>query len=228
MTCSASNVARCYFVAALAVAALLTANAAGAQSRPRPVQEERFSFRGFVDFGAETFSASESFKAVLGSSSGPIVGGGVELVLPHRFFANVRATRFSKSGQRVFVDNGETFNLGIDTTVTITPLEINGGYRFAPTAAFIVPYVGGGVGWHRYKETSEFATDEENVDDRFVGYQVLGGAEFRIMKWIAAAGEAQWTTVPNALGQNPSAVSTAFDETNLGGGTFRVKVVIGR
>jgi opacity protein-like surface antigen len=210
------------------IAAVCTAHPASAQSRSRSASQETFAFRGFVDFGGTTFTASDSFKAVLGSASGPIFGGGVELVLPQRIFVNVRATRFSKTGTRVFVSNGEVFDLGIDTKVTVTPLEINGGYRFGPTGASIVPYVGGGIGWHRYQETSDFATDDENVDQRFVGYQVLGGAEFRIMQWIGAAGEAQWASVPDALGQNPTAASTAFNETNLGGATFRVKVIIGR
>ncbi len=45
---------------------------------------------------------------------------------------------------------------------------------------------------------------------------------------VGAAVEAQWATVPDALGQDPNAVSQAFDETNLGGVTYRVKLVIGR
>ena len=57
---------------------------------------------------------------------------------------------------------------------------------------------------------------------------MVGGAEFRIRRWLAAAGEAQWTTVPDALGKNATGVSSTFGETNLGGATFRAKVVIGR
>jgi hypothetical protein len=34
--------------------------------------------------------------------------------------------------------------------------------------------------------------------------------------------------VPDALGQSPSSAATAFDETNLGGFTVRIKLVIGR
>ena len=37
----------------------------------------------------------------------------------------------------------------------------------------------------------------------------------------------EWATVPDAIGQEPGSVGTAFDETDLGGTTFRVKVVIG-
>jgi hypothetical protein len=42
------------------------------------------------------------------------------------------------------------------------------------------------------------------------------------------AGEVVWARVPDALGQEPGSVGTAFDETDLGGTTFRVKLVIGR
>ena len=109
-------------------------------------------------------------------------GGGGELVLPQNIFFNVRASRFSGTGERVFVSDGETFDLGIDTTVTVRPLELNAGYRFATPRARVIPYGGGGIGWHRYRETSTFATDTENVDETFRGYQVLGGAEVRIGK----------------------------------------------
>src|SRR3954465_2079849 len=111
-------------IVVLMITGVLSANVASAQSRSAAPQKRTFSFRGFAGFGATAFSASDSFKAVLGSASGVIFGGGVEVVLPQSIFVNVRATRFSKSGERVFVSNGEVFNLGIDTTVTVTPLEI--------------------------------------------------------------------------------------------------------
>ncbi|HEX4915215.1 MAG TPA: hypothetical protein VFV51_14720, partial [Vicinamibacterales bacterium] len=71
-----------------------------------------------------------------------------------------------------------------------------------------------------------FATDDENVDERFNGFHLLGGAEYRVSRIVALAGEATWTTVPDALGEG--GVSDAFDETDLGGISFRLKVIIGR
>jgi opacity protein-like surface antigen len=183
--------------------------------------------RGFADVGSTTFAASESFETILGTASGVVFGGGVEAVLPFGLFANVRASQFKKDGERVFLFNGERFGLGIPTTVTVTPIEVTGGYRFN-RGQRIVPYGGGGIGQHRYEETSDFADDDENVKESFTGYHLLGGVEVRVMRWIAAAGELQWTTVPDALGQDPNGVSSEFDETDLGGVTFRVKVVIGR
>jgi opacity protein-like surface antigen len=183
--------------------------------------------RGFADLGVTTFTAKESVETVLGSSSGLVFGGGVEVTLPANLFATVRASRFRADGERVFVFNGEVFNLGIPATVTITPVEFTGGYRF-DRGQRTVPYVGGGVGLHRYEETSAFADDDENVKESFTGYHVLGGVEFRATRLIALGGEAQWTTVPDALGQDANSVASQFDESDLGGVSFRVKVVIGR
>src|SRR5688500_3847718 len=191
---------------------------------PLPAQAQ---VRGFADVGSTTFTATESFETILGSATGIVFGGGVDVVLPKDLFVSVRASRFRESGERVFVFEGERFGLGIPTTVTVTPIEFTGGYRL-DRGWRVVPYGGGGVGQHRYEETSEFADGPENVKESFTGYHVLGGAEFRVSQWIGAAGEIQWATVPDALGQDPNGVSNAFDETDLGGLTFRVKVVIGR
>jgi len=195
---------------------------------PRPVSDEPFSVRGFADIGGVSFSAADSFEAVLGTRSGMVFGGGGEVVLPQRLFVGVRASRFEKTGERVFVFDDEVFGLGIDTTVTVTPIELTGGYRFGGMANRVIPYVGGGVGWHRYEETSEFATDDENVKETHTGYHLLGGAEVRLARWFGVGGEAQWTTVPDALGGDPNSVAAAFDESNLGGFSFRVKFVVGQ
>jgi hypothetical protein len=66
------------------------------------------------------------------------------------------------------------------------------------------------------------------VKQTFTGYHILGGAEFRAARWIGAAAEVQWATVPDALGANENGVSAMFDENDLGGVTFRVKIVVGR
>jgi hypothetical protein len=50
--------------------------------------------------------------------------------------------------------------------------------------------------------------------------------EYKITRWLGLAGEASWSTVPDAIGE--SGVSEAFNETDLGGTTFRVKITIGR
>ena len=189
-------------------------------------QTSEFMLRGFADIGSTTFTAQRSFEAVLGDAGGPVWGGGVEVVLPFQVFVDLRASQFKQNGERVFLHQGRQFNLGIPTTVTITPLTLVGGYR-ADFGWRVVPYGGGGIGWHRYRETSRFAEASEDVDERFQGYHLLGGAEFRVARWIGTAFEAEWSTVPDALGTDPTGVSKEFDETDLGGVTFRVKIVVG-
>lgn len=189
-------------------------------------QTSEFMLRGFADIGSTAFNAHRSFEAILGDARGPVWGGGVEVVLPFPVFIDLRASQFKQTGRRVFLYEGEQYDLGIPTTVTITPLTLIGGYR-GDFGWRVVPYAGGGVGWHRYQETSRFTESSENVDARFQGYHILGGAEFRVTRWIGTAFEAEWSTVPDALGSDPNGVSNAFGETDLGGVTYRVKIVIG-
>ncbi len=191
-----------------------------------PASAQEFGIRGFADFGSRNFTATESFTAILGTDRGPVFGGGVEARLPWHLFANVRASRFRATGERVFIFEGAQFDLGIPTTITVTPIELTGGYRFEFWRRF-VPSAGLGVGWHKYTETSEFATDSENVEMRHTGVQLLGGAEFGLARWLAAAGELQWATVPDALRDDPNGVASEFGEDDLGGVTVRVKIVIG-
>jgi opacity protein-like surface antigen len=195
---------------------------------PLAVDAQVASVRGFIDAGATLFSASDSFEAITGSSVAPVAGGGAEVVFRSNLAVNVRISRVRKEGERVFVHEGETFSVGIPTTISIRPVEVGGGYQFRNPRTRLTPYVGGGIGWHRYSETSDFAEASENVNETFTGYHLLGGAEFRILRWFSAGGEAQWTSIPNALGDDPNSASAAFGETNLGGASFRVKFIIGR
>jgi len=203
------------------------------QSQPAPgPASQRIAVRGFGDFGMTRFTAADSFDATLGSSSGTFFGGGVEVVLPQGWlpnFFNVRISHFGKSGERVFVEDGEVFPLGIDMDVAITPVEVSAGYRFQPRGRrqTWVPYVGGGIGWHRYSETAEFAESGEDVSETFTGFHAVGGVEYRLGRWYGVAGEAQWTSVPDALGESPGSAGDAFNESNLGGIGFRVRFVIG-
>ena len=185
-------------------------------------------FRGFGEFGGTRMAASESFKAVTGSPSGVMFGGGVEVVFAEGLFVNVRASRFQKDGSRVFVLGDQVFNLGIATTVRVTPVEVSAGYRFKVGRRQVVPYLGGGVGWYRYSETADFAGAGDDVNETHTGYHVLGGAEYRLSRLFGVAGELEWSIVPNALGQNANSVSAAFDETSLGGTTFLAKFIVGR
>jgi len=178
--------------------------------------------------GHITFAAQDSFDAITGSSSGLIYGGGARVGVPFGgLFFDVGAWQFKADGDRVFPFGDQIFDLGIPVHISVVPIELSAGWQFRFRAIpKLTPYVAGGLTSMSYKETSDFATDAENVDERFAGYHLLGGAEYKLTKWLGIAGEVAWTTVPNAIGED--GVSAAFDETDLGGTTFRFKITIGQ
>ena len=231
--CGGRAAARCAVVIAIVCIAAFPA-AASAQQKPpaaRPAAPRgQTAIRGFGDIGLTRFAAADTFKATLGSSSGVFFGGGVEVVLPQRVFFNVRMSRFQKTGERVFVDEDEVFPLGIEMKVGITPIEVTGGYRFQSRSRprNVIPFVGGGVGWHKYSEKSDFSQAGDDVDETFRGYHALGGVEFRTSRWFAITAEAQWTTISDALGSELSSASELYGESNLGGLGLRVRFVIGK
>src|SRR5689334_21872015 len=101
-------------IAVIRVAALVPATAVAQQRRPapaRPAARQALTVRAFGDLGINQFAAGDTFDATLGSSSGVFVGGGVELVLPQQWFVSVRVSHFGKTGERVFVQDGEVFPL---------------------------------------------------------------------------------------------------------------------
>lgn len=178
---------------------------------------------GIVDYN--TLAAKQSFEAVLGSSKLKAVGGGVEVDIWKHLFVRVAGTRARETGSRVFVAGGEVFTLGIPLTVTMTPIEAGGGWRFVTKSGRLTPYAGISYLSMGYSEESDFAEAGDNTSERFTGQAVFGGAEFRIWKWFTAAGEAQYRRVPKALGAGGA--SKDFDETDLGGVTARVSIGIG-
>jgi opacity protein-like surface antigen len=180
-------------------------------------------FWGFVQFGYTQFAARNSFEAVLGQPGGGFLGGGAEMRLGTGFFLNGSAERFTKTGQGVFVANGEVFKLGTPDTITMMPIALTAGWRFAHE--HVTPYVGAGVGRVFYKEALAFGDAGEDVDTRSNSYHALGGVEFR-NNWVATAFEVHYSRVPNALGA--AGASAAFGESNLGGLGGRIKILVGR
>jgi hypothetical protein len=220
-------------VAAIALIASAGVTAAQAQGKPRlrttPARPSRsVEIGGYGMFGNINFTAAESFDAILGAPSGPIFGGGARVALPWGgLFVDIGAWRFHAGGERAFVFQNEVIGLGIPVDVTVTPLEISAGWRFrVRKLPKLIPYIAGGLTSMRYQETSDFSTPAEDVDESFGGYHLLGGAEYKITRWLGVAGEASWTTVPDAIGE--AGVSEAFNETDLGGTTLRLKITIGR
>jgi len=209
--------------------AMLAAVPATAQSTPDPAAGStpyEASLRGFFLFTEQNFSAENTFKAAFGESVEPFFGGGVQVTTPSGIFVEFGVSRFKKSGQRAFFNNGQIYSLGIPLTATLTPIEISGGYRFGRKESRIYPYVAGGIGRYNYSEESDFAADGDNVDTHHVGYLVNGGVEVRLQKWVGAAVDVQYTHISGILGTD--GVSQAAGENDLGGVAVRIKVMVGR
>jgi hypothetical protein len=194
--------------------ALAIAAPASAQS---PVSIRTFALGSF-----QRMAASETFEAALDSAVQPFWGAGGEVVIGDRIYVDVTLSRFNRTGERAFVFNGQTFPLGVPMTARITPLELVGGVRFGKLAA-VVPYAGGGVGWYGYTEQSSGSDPSENVDVSHAGYVVQGGAEFAIQRWLAVAGDVQYTHVPGVLGAG--GISAQLGEQDLGGIAVRARLV---
>ncbi|MGH9162722.1 MAG: hypothetical protein ACRD2X_22370, partial [Vicinamibacteraceae bacterium] len=200
------------------------------QPRPAGTRPIRIRASGHVSWLAP--AASETFDATVGSANAVEYGASGAVLLPRGFFVEVDVSHVENDGQRVFVDDGSVFELGIPLTVSMTPIDLTGGYRFGASEARpfaarrlpFVPYGGVGVGWLAYKETSEFAEPDEDVDERYTSYHLLGGVEVPLWRILGVAAEARYRWVPDALGESESSVSEAFGETNLGGFLFRVKL----
>jgi hypothetical protein len=194
---------------------------------PSPARAQGIGARGFAMVGNFTFSAEDSFKAILDKNNGVIFGGGGQVLLPWNIYVEIGAWRFKDNGERVFVTaNNEVFKLGQRVDINVTPVELTAGYRFTQVSSRIVPYAGVGYSSYRYKETSEFADANENVDERFPGFHLQGGVEFLPMRWLAVGGEVTWSSIADAIGE--AGVSKHFNEDNLGGTSFRLKIIVGR
>ena len=191
-----------------------------------PVGEEGIGVFAFGNVGVTMWNASNTFEAVLGSSTTPMFGGGGQVRFNGRIIIEGAVERFSKNGERVFVTNaGEVFKLGIRDTVRVTPVLVTALYR--QPGHRVAFYGGGGFGQYFFKEDSEFADPSENISDRFTGYHAVFGAEFgALASVLKAAVEVQVASVPDALGT--TGASLAFGEHNLGGIQVRVKILGGR
>lgn len=197
-----------------------------AAGRPKAPPKPGPGVRVVADVGAVWFTSSESFEAVTGSNRRIQYGGGIQAVnLWNGLFAEAIVGRSQISGSRVAYYQGMTYDLGIPTTITFTPVEAGLGWRTA-LGRRVHSYVGGGVTLMQYQEKSDFAADNESVDESHTGYYACAGLEFSLTKWLHLRGEARFTSLPNAIGQ--AGVSKDFDETNLGGLGVAVKLAIGK
>ena len=156
---SALTVGLCLATASPAVAQFST-NAQAASMRRPPATKARIGVRAYGLVEHEWLKATSSFNAVLGTSSLTFAGGGADVVnLWKGAFFRLDGARAKKSGTRVFLDGTTPISLNIPLTVTMTPIEIGGGWRFAPLdrGRHLVPYAGAARLTLRYRETSQFS-----------------------------------------------------------------------
>jgi hypothetical protein len=147
-------------------------------------------WRGFGQLGFRWFSATQSYDAIFGQPGGLWFGGGAEFRGRRGWFVNGAVQGFHKTGQRVFVSNGEVFKLGVADTVTILPIVFMGGYRWRHQGTVV--YMGGGIGSYFYKEHTEFDDPSAVVTQHFVSYHVVGGLEWRNTPWLSTAAEVEY------------------------------------
>jgi outer membrane protein with beta-barrel domain len=199
-----------------------------ATSATSAVAQTRFTPRGYVTYGSTVLSATESFEAVTGESSKTGVGGGGALLGIWRgVFVDVGASQQSLDGERVFVDSGTVYKLGIPVTIKLRPIDLAVGWRFTfRRMRKLSPYAGVGASFISYKETSEFAASGENVDDSKSGAFYLAGADYAVMRWIHAGVEYRYRSVKGVLGT--AGVSDLFNEDQLGGYAFALRISVGR
>jgi opacity protein-like surface antigen len=195
-----------------------------AMTKLPPPPPPAFRARGYASGAYEWFLANDSFKAILGKSSGFFYGGGGQAIF-RNIFVDVGWEQFKKSGSRVAVVDGEVFPVGIKDTITMQPFRVTGGYRFRLSNGNTA-YVGGGAGSLRFKEVSEFAEPGDNTDESFASWNVVAGAEARAMKYLFFSVEFRYEGVPNAVGA--PGVAGEFGEKDLGGFGIGVKLLVGR
>lgn len=179
------------------------------------------SVRGFFAFDTEIMTASKSFDAVTGSSTVFGYGGGGEVLnLWKQLFVRGAVTVASTNGSRGFVVDGTFIPTNVNVDISLRTIEIGAGWRtlFKKHPKLALQY-GGGVLFLNYSDTSQFATDTDNVSESFSGYYVHGGVDYALSKRMFAGAEAQYRGIP--ADTTTKSIMASFQEKNLGGFVIR-------
>ena len=191
----------------------------------RPAAAQTLSVRGYVTYGSTVFASSESFEAITGESSKAGIGGGATVIGIWRgIFADVGISQQELDGQRVFIDAGTVYPLGIPVTIRMRPVDIAGGWRFF--YGRLSPYAGAGVSVISYEETADFAEGGDNVSESKTGAMFLAGLDVAVIRWLHAGAEFRYRAVKGVLGDG--GVSDIYGEDQLGGYAFAVRISVGR
>lgn len=208
-----------------------TASVANTISQAPAVRASRaplFTIDAHMQFGRLSQTASHSFSAILGSSSGQVFGAGAELAFRNGLFARADVSYFRDEGERVEMIDGEIVPLGIPLTLSLTPIEFSGGYRFSAIRfgrrgqLALIPFVGAGLGVVRFREETDEEHPDEGVSEGFTSYHLLSGLDVPIGRRVAVGVELTRRWVRDGLGSG--GISAAFGETDLGGTTMWTRV----
>jgi opacity protein-like surface antigen len=193
---------------------------------PVPAAAQSLGIRGYATFGVAQLAAKDSFEAVADTSQQPLFGGGVQVTNIWRgVFADLGVAQIQTiDGERVFVEDGDVFELNIPLEVKMRSVDLAAGWRLA--FGRISPYVGAGVSFFTYQETAEGNDPDENVDESKSGPLFLGGVDVTILSWLHAGGEIRYRQVTGIL--DVGGVSAEFSEDNAGGLTAALRISIGR
>jgi guanyl-specific ribonuclease Sa len=177
-------------------------------------------------YGTTSLTASNTFEAAAGTSrkSAPGIGGTVT-GLWRGLFVDVAFTQYKLDAQRVFIDQGTVFPLGIPVRVTMRPFDIVGGWRHKGRSR-VSPYGGAGLVFFQYQEDSDFAIAGDDVSERQTGVVVLAGADVRVVRLVSVGGEFRYRAVDGVLGLG--GVSQVFGDDQLGGFSFAARFSVGQ
>lgn len=194
------------------------------QQRPyrRPTPPPGVGARVFGAVDVEHMFAPQSFSAVVGTATLFGFGAGVDFTgLASALFVRVAVSDMPKSGTR---SNGSSFSNGIAESVKMIPVDLAVGWRFnhATRTNNATPYIGGGALILHYSEVTPSGTSADNTISTFFGYEAFVGVDFRYGHSVTLAPEVDLRAVPGAIGKG--GVSQVFNESNLGGATFRVTI----
>jgi hypothetical protein len=195
-----------------------------APRRPAPPRRPRppIGLRAYALSDSTEMTAADTFTATLGSKTMTGLGGGFEVLnLWSGLFARLNFSQSSGAGERVLLFDDEAIPLGIPMHVKLNPLEAGAGWRAdLGRRRMVGVYGGGSLLRMRFRQTSDFADPDEDIDETTNGFAAFGGVDVTIARWVMIGAEGQYRRVPNAIGQD--GLSQAFGENDLGGMTFRV------
>ena len=180
---------------------------------------------GYGTFGTLHLAASRTFEAVSGSSRTRSASAGIQVTdFWKGLLIDAAWSRTAIEGERISIDDGVTFPLGIPLRVTMQPLDIAGGWRSG--YGRWSPYAAVGISRLHYEETSDGDVAGEDLEATSIGPLILGGLDFRISRFVLIGGELRYRHLGGILGT--AGASAAFEERSAGGWTVGARMSVGR